>query len=141
MYRLKYNIDPTFKFNGVDIEFYGNGDILIEKNCYVGNRTVFASAEDQKIVIGDNCMISHNVRIYTKNRDPKDVISNNKTINFKYGDVIVGSNCWIGSNVFINQGVVIGDNVVIGANSVVTKNISSNLIVAGSPAKEIIKTN
>jgi maltose O-acetyltransferase len=45
---------------------------------------------------------------------------------------------WIGANVFINQGLTIGNNVVIEANSVVTRDVLSNTIVAGLPAKNII---
>lgn len=37
----------------------------------------------------------------------------------------------------ILKGVTIGDNVFIGANSVVTKNIPSNSIAVGSPARVI----
>jgi len=136
-YRLKYNIDPSFKFNGIDIEFYGDGEIIIGKNSYVGNRTALAAVKGQKIVISDNCSISHNVRIYTSNRNPMDVIAGNYEIGLKNGDVIIGENCWIGANVFINQGITIGNNVVIGANSVVTKSFQSNVIIAGCPAKII----
>jgi len=138
-YRIKYNIDKTFIFNGVDIEFYGEGEIIIGKNSYIGNRSAIASVSGQKVLIGNNCSISHNVRIYTINRNPIDIINNNTEINQKKGNVSIGNNCWIGANVFINQGIHIGDNVVIGANSVVTKSFPSNVIIAGTPAK-IIKT-
>ncbi|WP_305152530.1 serine O-acetyltransferase [uncultured Duncaniella sp.] len=52
-------------------------------------------------------------------------------------------NCTIGNNVYIGAGAVImnpvniGDNVIIGAGSVVTKDVPSNCIVAGNPAKII----
>ena len=36
-------------------------------------------------------------------------------------------------------GITIGDNVVIGAGAVVTKNVESNVVVAGNPAKIIKK--
>lgn len=35
--------------------------------------------------------------------------------------------------------ITIGDNVIVGAGSVVTKDVPSNCIVAGNPAK-VIKT-
>ncbi|MBE6487469.1 MAG: sugar O-acetyltransferase [Methanosphaera stadtmanae] len=54
--------------------------------------------------------------------------------------VKIGDRCWIGSNTIILPGVTIGDNVVVGAGSVVTKDIPSDVIVAGSPAK-IIREN
>lgn len=55
-------------------------------------------------------------------------------------DTYVGKNCVLGVNSFIMPGVKIGDEVVVGCNSVVTKDVPSNCIVAGNPAR-IIKTN
>jgi acetyltransferase-like isoleucine patch superfamily enzyme len=52
----------------------------------------------------------------------------------------VGNNVFIGVNSIIMPGVNISDNVIVGAGSVVTKDIPSNCIVAGNPAK-IIKEN
>ena len=50
---------------------------------------------------------------------------------------IIGNNVDIGANVSIIGPVEIGDNVIIGAGSVVVKNISSNKIAVGNPAKEV----
>lgn len=85
--------------------------------------------------IGKNCQISHNVRIYTTSLNAEEYIKGRKI--YKNGNVIIGNNVWIGANVFINPGVEIGDNVVIGANSVVTRNIPSNSVAVGCPAKVI----
>lgn len=49
-------------------------------------------------------------------------------------ETIIGNNVRIGSNATILP-VNIGDNVVIGAGAVVTKDIPSNTIVKGNPAK------
>jgi lipopolysaccharide O-acetyltransferase len=53
--------------------------------------------------------------------------------------IVIGNNCWFGDRVFIMPGVTIGDGVVIGAGSIVTKNIPSNSIAVGVPAKVIKK--
>ncbi|MEP5253969.1 MAG: hypothetical protein ABJQ39_02840 [Winogradskyella arenosi] len=53
---------------------------------------------------------------------------------------IIGHNVTVGANVCIIGAITIGDHVVIGAGSVVVKNIPSNVVVAGNPAK-IIKDN
>lgn len=49
----------------------------------------------------------------------------------------VGNNVMIGIDSVIMPGVTIGDNVIIAAKSVVTKDIPSNSIVGGIPAKKI----
>ena len=52
----------------------------------------------------------------------------------------IGKKCFIGARAIILPGVIIGDQVIVGAGSVVTKDVKSNCIVAGNPAK-IIKDN
>lgn len=55
-------------------------------------------------------------------------------------DTYIGKKCFIGARSIILPGISIGDEVVVGAGSVVTKNVPSNCIVAGNPAK-IIRSN
>ena len=55
------------------------------------------------------------------------------------GGIFIGNNVWIGANCCILPNVHIGDNCVIGAGSVVTKDIPSNSVAAGNPAKVIKK--
>jgi acetyltransferase-like isoleucine patch superfamily enzyme len=49
----------------------------------------------------------------------------------------IGNNVSLGLNVTIIGKVTIGDNVIIGAGSVVVKDIPSNCVAAGNPAKVI----
>ena len=53
------------------------------------------------------------------------------------GNVSIGSRCVIGANSVIKQGIKIGDNVTVGAGAVVLKDVNSNTIVVGNPAKQI----
>lgn len=53
------------------------------------------------------------------------------------GNVSIGSGCMIGANSVIKQGVKVGDNVIIGAGAVVLKDINSNTVFVGNPAKKI----
>ncbi len=53
------------------------------------------------------------------------------------GRIRVGNNCFIGHSVIVLPGVTIGDNVIIGAGSVVSRNIPSDSVAAGVPAKVI----
>jgi len=52
-------------------------------------------------------------------------------------DTFIGKDCVIGINAIIMPGVHIGDEVVVGSGSVVTKDIPSNSIAVGNPAKVI----
>lgn len=53
------------------------------------------------------------------------------------GGVTVGSYTQIGSNATILPKIRIGENVVVGAGAVVTKDVPSNSLVVGVPAKVV----
>ena len=53
------------------------------------------------------------------------------------GRPVIGKNVSLGANVTIIGHVHIGDNVVVGAGAVVVKDVPSNCVVAGNPAKII----
>ena len=55
----------------------------------------------------------------------------------KHADTYIGTRCFIGVNTIIMCGIRIGDNCVIGAGTIVTKDVPSNCILAGNPAKII----
>lgn len=54
--------------------------------------------------------------------------------------IVIGEDVWMGANVTVLKGVHIGDRAVIGSMSLVNKNVKSDTISAGVPAK-IIKDN
>lgn len=54
------------------------------------------------------------------------------------GAVQVGKKCRIGAGAIILPGIKLGDEVIVGAGAVVTKNISSNKIMIGIPAKPLV---
>ncbi len=137
-YREKYSLSKSFKFNGVGVSFYGEGEITICDNSYVGNYSTIQAYNDCIVYIGDNCAISHNVRIYTFSYEADQDFNTKQQTKLTYkGNVTIGNGVWIGANVLINPGVVIEDNVVIGANAVVTKDLKANGIYGGVPARFI----
>lgn len=87
-----------------------------------------------RIEIGENVAISENVTI--RDSDNHEIIGGNTLIT---QPVIIGNHVWIGMNVTILKGVTIGDGAIIAAGSVVNKNVLSNTLVAGIPAKLIKK--
>ena len=133
-YRAVYEIAPDFRFNGRGIILYGPGRIVIGRNSYIGAYSSVQSMVDRVVSIGDDCAISHGLRIYTESRDADADIT---TRSLHSADVTIGNGVWIGVNVFIGPGITIGDQAVIGANSVVTRDVPAWTIVGGVPAKMI----
>jgi len=54
-----------------------------------------------------------------------------------FAPITVGNNVYIGAHAIILPGVTIGDNVVIGAGAVVTRDIPSDCVAVGIPARPI----
>ncbi len=59
------------------------------------------------------------------------------TIDDKSAPVVLKRNCRIGSHSTVMPGVTIGENAVIGAHSFVNKDIPSNSLAYGVPAKVV----
>jgi serine O-acetyltransferase len=79
-----------------------------------------------RTVIGKNCLIGQGVTIGGKSG--------------WYEVPIIGDNVQINAGAKIIGPVRIGDNVEVGANCVVVKDVPSNCVVAGVPAR-IIRSN
>lgn len=84
------------------------------------------------ISIGDNTVISTNVKILAH-----DASTSFLGLGTKVGRVDIGQNCFIGSGSIVLCNTKIGDNVIVGAGSLVTKNLDSNCVYAGNPARKI----
>ena len=84
---------------------------------------------------GNDVMIGPNTLITTVNHPLSPMKRRNAMAQAK--PVIIGNDVWIGGNVTILPGVKIGNNVVIAAGAVVTKDVPSNSLVGGVPAKII----
>jgi len=114
-----------FRLRGYDIQYSTiiEGSVVLDKlypqGIHIGANT---------LVAGGSMILSHD--------HCKRVGSNQPYLT----DTYVGENCFIAVKSIILPGVRIGDGVIVGAGSVVTKDVPSNCIVAGNPAK-IIREN
>jgi maltose acetyltransferase len=107
----------------------------------IGNKTSVAKAqivslEPYNIEIGEDCMLSYDIEI--RNTDSHKIYdkSTNKRIN-EGNSVKIGNHVWLGMRAVILKGVNIDDNSIVAGGSIVTKDVMSNTIVSGNPAKQI----
>lgn len=87
------------------------------------------------IEIGYGCAIGRDVVI--RSYDGHTIERNGYAIS---APIKIGNKVWIGQGAQILKGVTIGDGAIIAAGAVVTKDVPSNVIVGGVPAK-IIQEN
>ena len=115
-----------------------NANLTIGNNVGMSNSAIVCH---NKIIIEENVKLGGGVKIYDTdfhtlnyhNRRKKATdIGNTKP-------VLIKKDAFIGAHSIILKGVTIGDKAIIGAGSVVTKDIPSNEVWAGNPAKYIKK--
>lgn len=106
--------------------------VTIGDYSWVGDNVTFYSLD--KIVIGENCVISQETYLCTGSHDMKDPYFSliTASINIKDG-------AWVATDVFVYPGVTINELAVVAARSTVIKDIPANEVYAGSPAKYIKK--
>ena len=96
------------------------------------------STEVYLIEIGDNVIITQNVIFHTHDGGVGIFRNEYPGINI-FGKIKIGNNVFIGSHTIFLPGITVGNNVVVGAGSIVTKDVPSNVVVAGAPAR-VLKT-
>jgi len=152
-------IGKGVKIDGFPDILWPCANIILGDYVRLGKRCVFQGSQDSSIVIGDRVTINDGCYItslcsisigagtsigeYTSIRDYNhkfdDLNIPIKDQNYYGAPIEIGLDCWIGRGCIILAGIKIGDGAVIGANSVVTKDVPSNSIFAGVPAKFIRK--
>lgn len=157
-------IGDNVLFQDISIRIVGsNNTIIIDDNCSIGHNCSFwidgdnhkieigknttfnsfvhinAQECNTSIIIGNDCMFANNIIIRTSDSHSIYDINTNLRINYAK-DVIIGNHVWIAPNSKIFKGVVISDGSIIGSDTLVTKNIPSNVLAVGHPAK-IVKEN
>lgn len=108
-------------------------------NIYLGNRVYMnfgcVILDCAEVRIGNDVMFGPNVQLFpaTHPLDPIERASGRELAK----PITIGSHVWIGGGAIILPGVTIGDGTTIGAGSVVTKDIPSDVVAVGNPARVI----
>lgn len=91
------------------------------------------------ISIGSNVWMATGVEFIT--HDVTHYMLNGMKDGYKYkekiGCIEIGNNVFIGANATILYDVMIGDNVIIAAGALINRDVPSNCVVGGVPAKVI----
>lgn len=111
--------------------------IKMGMKCKCFGKVDFGS-EPYLITLGDNVMISDNVRFVNHDGGIQVLDVNGWLPNSDiFGVITVGNNVFIGQNATILKGVHIGNNVIIGAGAIVSKDCEDDSVYAGIPARKI----
>jgi acetyltransferase-like isoleucine patch superfamily enzyme len=113
--------------------------VEIQKNARVGKRCKISSHTFicEGVVIEDNVFIGHGVT-FTNDVYPRATTSDGNLqteADWKVESTIVRKGASIGSGATLLCNISIGENAIVGAGSVVTKDVPTNAVVAGNPAK------
>jgi acetyltransferase-like isoleucine patch superfamily enzyme len=121
--------DSTIVFTPFHTNF--GKHISIGKNVFINQGCTFLDLGG--ITIEDDVLMGPNVQLITENHSIKPTERKALVLD----KITIQKNAWIGAGAIILPGVTIGENSVVAAGAVVTKDVPSNTVVAGVPAKII----
>jgi UDP-3-O-[3-hydroxymyristoyl] glucosamine N-acyltransferase len=122
---------------GVPVKFPHLGRVVIEDNSEIGSNTTIARGNlrdtriGRHVKIDDQVYVAHNCEI-----GESTMIAGGARI---CGGVVIGTQCWVGAGSTILQGLNIGQRATIGLGAVVVSSVEIDTVVAGNPAKVLVK--
>lgn len=113
------------------IHIYGN--LTVGSDCWIG--TDFIVHGLGRVIIGDRCDIAPEVRFLTGSHKIGD--EHRRAGKGISHTIVIEEGCWIGARTTLVGDITIHKSTIIGACSFVNKNVQSNVVAAGIPAKII----
>lgn len=121
-------IMPVFKCD------YGY-NIHLGRNVFVNYSCIFLDCAP--IEIGNDVQIGPAVQLYTA-QHPLDAAVRRSYVE-SASPIRIGHDVWIGGAAVVLPGVTIGDRSVVGAGAVVVRDVPSDTVVVGNPARIVRK--
>ena len=119
-------------YSGIRVRLHRMRGVKIGKKVHIGPMVTiddvypnFVIIEDGVSIAGQNFILTHNKPLEYHKHLSEALL----------GPVVIKKNAWIAIGVIILPGVTIGEGAIIASGSVVTKDVPSNSLVGGVPAK------
>ena len=110
-------------------------------NIFDPSRTIIDDTRAYMIKIGNNVKIASGVTILTHDYGWSVCKGLYGEVLGSCDEVVIGNNVFVGMKATILKGVHIADNCIIGANSVVTHDVETGWVVAGNPARPLMRVD
>ncbi len=110
-------------------------NLIIGDNCHIGKNCFFDLRD--KVIIGNNVVISMQCSFITHINMSKSPLKEKFKASHK--PIYIDDNCYLGTGVRLLMGIILSKNVFVAANALVIKDIETNTMVGGVPAKIIKK--
>lgn len=114
---------------------YPGAEIVIGHDCGMSGGSICAA---MRVELGNECLVGANVTIADTDFhaiEPNGRRFNNNPKKIGAAPIKISNNVFIGTGSVLLKGVHIGKNSIIGAGTVVSKDIASDVVAAGVPAR------
>lgn len=132
---LRYRF-RKFLMEEITIEDHIKRGMKVGENCSIMDGSTFDYGHCNLISIGNNVTIAPQAYLLAHDASTKRDLGYTKI-----GRIEIKDNVFIGARALVMPGVTVGENSIVAAGAVVTKDVPSNSVVAGNPAKVICSKN
>lgn len=133
---IVYLSTPKSKYS-LGVTIYNNSVFFIDEEAFMNGKLRVIVSEEQNVLIGKDCLFSWGIWIRVSDVHLIYDVADKNRINLSKS-IFLGDHVWIGQDAMILKGTHIGSGSIVGAKSLVAgKEIPSNAVWGGNPAKEI----
>jgi maltose O-acetyltransferase len=87
------------------------------------------------VTIGDDVQFGPGVQLLTATH-PVD--ASERAAGWEYArPIVIGNGAWLGGGAIVAPGITVGERTVVGAGAVVVRNLPSDVVAVGNPARVI----